>query len=148
MTVGIRKIENEAMRKALRLRVLRHVLTYFVALAVAPIAQADDPGDMVAPGVPAISGGSDSGADAGWAVMSGASLKGTLEAWSRNAGWTLVWDSGSDYELRASATFEGRFEEAVGKLVDGIYASNPHFTATLYRGNRVLHIEDQSFSRH
>lgn len=81
-----------------------------------------------------------------WAVMAGSSLKGTLERWSEVAGWTLVWDNRSDFQLRASATFRGGFEEAVGTLVDGIYLTNSGFTATLYRGNKVLHVQEQTLS--
>ncbi|WP_375264028.1 TcpQ domain-containing protein, partial [Palleronia sp.] len=54
----------------------------------------------------------------GWAVMSGASLKATLEGWTRAAGWTLIWDNAFDYRLRASAAFGGGFEEATGRLID------------------------------
>jgi len=77
----------------------------------------------------------------GWAAMSGGDLKGTLDGWSRVAGWTLVWDSPVNYRLRASAQFAGDFETAVASLVDTIHRSNPEVLVTLYRGNRVVHVE-------
>lgn len=77
----------------------------------------------------------------GWAAMSGGDLKGTLDGWSRAAGWTLVWDSPVNYRLRASAQFAGDFETAVASLVDTIHRSNPEVLVTLYRGNRVVHVE-------
>lgn len=77
----------------------------------------------------------------GWAAMSGSDLKGTLDGWSRAAGWTLVWDSQVNYRLRASAQFAGDFETAVASLVDTIHRSNPEVLVTLYRGNRVVHVE-------
>lgn len=77
----------------------------------------------------------------GWAAMSGSDLKGTLDGWSRAAGWTLVWDSPVNYRLRASAQFAGDFETAVASLVDTIHRSNPEVMVTLYRGNRVVHVE-------
>ncbi len=77
----------------------------------------------------------------GWAAMSGGDLKGTLDGWSRAAGWTLVWDSPVNYRLRASAQFAGDFETAVASLVDTIHRSNPEVMVTLYRGNRVVHVE-------
>ena len=77
----------------------------------------------------------------GWAAMSGSDLKGTLDGWSRAAGWTLVWDSPVNYRLRASAQFAGDFETAVASLVDTIHRSNPEVLVTLYRGNRVVHVE-------
>ena len=91
-------------------------------------------------------GGTGSGAPAvrtarGWAAMSGSDLKATLDGWSRAAGWTLVWDSPVNYRLRASAQFGGDFETAVASLVDTIHRSNPEVLVTLYRGNRVVHVE-------
>jgi hypothetical protein len=91
-------------------------------------------------------GGSGAGAPAvrtarGWAAMSGSDLKATLDGWSRAAGWTLVWDSPVNYRLRASAQFGGDFETAVASLVDTIHRSNPEVLVTLYRGNRVVHVE-------
>lgn len=77
----------------------------------------------------------------GWAAMSGSDLKGTLDGWARAAGWTLVWDSPVNYRLRASAQFGGDFETAVASLVDTIHRSNPEVLVTMYRGNRVVHVE-------
>lgn len=76
-----------------------------------------------------------------WAVLSGGSLKATLEGWARIAGWTVVWDNPLDYRLRASAIFEGVFEQAIADLVDAIHQERPELTVTLYRGNQVLHVE-------
>lgn len=81
-----------------------------------------------------------------WAVIKGAYLKATLEGWSREAGWDLIWDSSSDYQLGASAAFHEDFEGAVTHLIDSIYINNPEITATLYRGNKVLHIEERSLT--
>lgn len=81
-----------------------------------------------------------------WAVIKGAQLKATLEGWCREAGWDLIWDSSSDYQLGASAAFHEDFEGAVTHLIDSIYINNPEITATLYRGNRVLHIEERSLT--
>lgn len=89
------------------------------------------------PGVPGATG---TGRGA-WAVLSGGDLRGTLEAWAEGAGWTVVWDSPLNYRLRASARYDGGFEDAVGGLIDAIHLSNPELRATLYRGNQVLHVE-------
>lgn len=81
-----------------------------------------------------------------WAVIKNAYLKATLEGWCREAGWDLIWESSSDYQLGASAAFHEDFEGAVTHLIDSIYINNPEITATLYRGNRVLHIEERSLT--
>jgi hypothetical protein len=100
------------------------------------------------PSIPAFADSGGTGARApavrnahGWAAMSGSDLKSTLEGWSRAAGWTLVWDSPVNYRLRASAQFGGNFETAVASLVNTIHRSSPEVLVTLYRGNRVVHVQ-------
>lgn len=43
---------------------------------------------------------SDSAAGATWEVKSGANLRATLQEWSTNAGWTLVWGLPDDADFR------------------------------------------------
>ena len=100
------------------------------------------------PSIPAFADSGGTGARApavrnahGWAAMSGSDLKSTLDGWSRAAGWTLVWDSPVNYRLRASAQFGGNFETAVASLVNTIHRSSPEVMVTLYRGNRVVHVQ-------
>ena len=100
------------------------------------------------PSIPAFADSGGTGARApavrnahGWAAMSGSDLKSTLDGWSRAAGWTLVWDSPVNYRLRASAQFGGDFETAVSSLVNTIHRSSPEVLVTLYRGNRVVHVQ-------
>ena len=76
-----------------------------------------------------------------WPVPAGAYLRDTLADWSVSAGWTLIWDSPLDYRIRAGGRFAGRFEDAVTELVDAIHRGNPELSVTLYRGNRVVHVE-------
>lgn len=108
-------------------------------LASATPAAADGPGLPGARPAAATAGPSGSGA---WAVLSGGDLRGTLEAWAEGAGWTVVWDSPLNYRLRASARYGGGFEQAVAGLIDAIHLSNPELRVTMYRGNRVLHVEN------
>ena len=83
-----------------------------------------------------------------WAVMAGSTLKSTLEGWGRTSGegWTVIWDNPVDYRIRASATFYGSFEDAVGRLTDAIHQSNPELSVTLYRGNSVIHVTAASIT--
>lgn len=82
-----------------------------------------------------------SSASRGWAAMSGTTLKDTLEAWAMADGWTVVWDTETNYGLRASSTFNGTFVDAVKEIVDSIHVSNPELTVTVYTGNRVVHVQ-------
>lgn len=108
------------------------------ALLLSAPALADGPGrpGLIPGGVPGAGG-----LQGAWAVLAGGDLRATLEAWAAGAGWTVVWDSPTNYRLRASARYEGGFEQAVGGLVDAIHLSNPELRVTLYQGNQVLHVE-------
>lgn len=79
-----------------------------------------------------------------WAVLSQGGLRESLEGWARTAGWTVVWDSPIDYRIRVSAAFHGPFEEAVADLVDAVQQASPRLSVTLYRGDRVLHVDGQA----
>ena len=87
--------------------------------------------------------------DASWIVEAGAhkTLRGVLESWARQAGWTLVWNSTRDYAVGPSpekadrAVFRGRFLEAVDQLLAGD-TTRRTLSALAYKANRHLVIED------
>ena len=74
-------------------------------------------------------------------------LRGVLESWARQAGWTLVWNSARDYAVGSSseqagnAVFSGGFLEAVDQLLAGD-ATRRALSAFAYKANRHLVIED------
>lgn len=78
--------------------------------------------------------------------MSGSSLQETLNSWARQAGWSVDWVSESDYRLRTSVTFNGSFEDAVTRLLNGIYRQHPEINATLNRPNKVLVVQEAIMS--
>ena len=87
--------------------------------------------------------------DESWIVEAGANktLRGVLESWARQAGWTLVWNSARDYAVGSSpeqagnAVFHGGFLEAVDQLLAGD-ATRRALSAFAYKANRHLVIED------
>ena len=87
--------------------------------------------------------------DDSWIVEAGAhkTLRGVLESWARQAGWTLVWNSARDYAVGPSseqadnAVFRGGFLEAVDQLLAGD-TTRRTLTALAYKANRHLVIED------
>ena len=87
--------------------------------------------------------------DDSWIVEAGAhkTLRGVLESWARQAGWTLVWNSARDYAVGSSpeqagnAVFRGGFLEAVDLLLAGD-TTRRALSALAYRANRHLVIED------
>ena len=84
-----------------------------------------------------------------WMVEAGAhkTLRGVLENWARQAGWTLVWNSTRDYAVGSSpeqagnAVFRGGFLEAVDQLLAGD-TTRRTLSALAYQANRHLVIED------
>ena len=91
-----------------------------------------------------------------WMVEAGAhkTLRGVLESWARQAGWTLVWNSARDYAVGSSpeqagsspgqalrAVFRGGFLEAVDQLLAGD-TTRRTLSALAYKANRHLVIED------
>ena len=87
--------------------------------------------------------------DDSWIVEAGAhkTLRGVLESWARQAGWTLVWHAARDYAVGSSseqadnAEFSGGFLEAVDLLLAGD-TTRRTLSALAYRANRHLVIED------
>ena len=87
--------------------------------------------------------------DDSWIVEAEAhkTLRGVLESWARQAGWTLVWNSARDYavgsspEQADSAVFRGGFLEAVDQLLAGD-TTRRTLSALAYKANRHLVIED------
>ncbi len=87
--------------------------------------------------------------DDSWIVEAVAhkTLRGVLESWVRQAGWTLVWNSARDYAVGSSpeqadnAVFRGGFLEAVDQLLAGD-ATRRALSALAYKANRHLVIED------
>ena len=92
-----------------------------------------------------------------WMVEAGVhkTLRGVLESWARQAGWTLVWNSTRDYAVGSSAeqvpgsspgqalraVFHGGFLEAVDQLLAGD-TTRRTLSALAYKANRHLVIED------
>ena len=87
--------------------------------------------------------------DDSWMVEAGAhkTLRGVLESWARQAGWTLVWNAARDYAVGSSpeqagnAVFRGGFLEAVDQLLAGD-TTRRTLSALAYKANRHLVIED------
>ena len=84
-----------------------------------------------------------------WMVETGVhkTLRGVLESWARQAGWTLVWNSTRDYAVGSSpeqadnAVFHGGFLEAVDQLLAGD-TTRRALSALAYKANSHLVIED------
>lgn len=53
-----------------------------------------------------------------WIGEAGKTVRSTLEAWTKKAGWTFTHDLGKmDYEIKAPLRFEGSIYEAAAQLI-------------------------------
>ena len=76
--------------------------------------------------------------DGVWVARQGQTLRATLEAWGREAGWRVAWRADHEFTLMASAEFQGSFEDAAGTLIEAFANASPPIFGRLYSGNRVL----------
>jgi hypothetical protein len=55
-----------------------------------------------------------------WQLAQGARLRATLQDWTREAGWQLLWRYDTDLEVAAGANWSGSFEQAVRRLISAL----------------------------
>lgn len=79
-----------------------------------------------------------------WEVRKGTSLKETLQAWSKAAGWQdLNWEAHQDdVTFEADAKFQGDFVSAVKQLLKALPPS-VKLKADIFHENRLLVIGDR-----
>lgn len=77
-----------------------------------------------------------------WELAQG-SLRNQLEGWTQRAGYQLIWDTDTDLDMQARASFYGAFPVAVSQLFEGLHAEGFALTATIYQANKVLEVGDK-----
>lgn len=75
-----------------------------------------------------------------WVLSSGKSIKTSLDAWTRTAGWHLSWEVPSDYLVTIGATFKGDFKSAVSNFFKTAQASGIAIEGRLSEGNKTLRV--------
>lgn len=76
-----------------------------------------------------------------WDAKEGDNLRELLTAWSKKAGWKLLWNTNRNYVLSAGAMFKGKFTDVSSALVRAFARARPAPIATYYKGNRVIVVE-------
>ncbi len=72
-----------------------------------------------------------------WSIHPGG-LRIQLAAWAKQAGYQLVWNAKTDYDISAGATLYGSFNHVVTTLIDSLRGNRAAITAKIYAGNRTL----------
>ena len=73
-----------------------------------------------------------------WRVERGSSLFNTLSQWAADAGWSLVWNVDTTYQILSTATFSGDFISAVKQLFSSSGMQYIDVYLNFYTGNKVL----------
>ena len=84
-----------------------------------------------------------SSGQAAYELRRGETLKAALTRWTEDAGWTLVWRSGSDYTIDATIEFpQGtKLADAARDVLRAVWRQHPQVKGTVYKNN-VLVIEE------
>lgn len=77
-----------------------------------------------------------------WDIQAGTTLREQLRSWADNAGYSLVWEPQSNYELRNPASFTGSFEDAVRALFQALASDGLALRVTIYQGNNVIRVQE------
>lgn len=67
-------------------------------------------------------------------------LKTTVARWAASAGWQLSWELPVDYELEASTSIPGSFEEAMEAVAKSMNRAEMPMKMIFYRSNKVIRI--------
>ncbi len=73
-----------------------------------------------------------------WTVSGQTTLQATLQTWAETAGWTVYYETPTQYELPAAAELEGSFEEASARLIHLLRHRRPVPLLSLHPANRSL----------
>jgi len=85
-----------------------------------------------------------------WAGKKGQTLREVLKAWSDKAGVELLWSIDYDYRLSSDAGFNGKYEDAVGGLLERFSSVRPQPYGQLHQsqsGPRVLEVKSYDLTR-
>ncbi|MDE1151289.1 MAG: TcpQ domain-containing protein [Micavibrio sp.] len=89
-------------------------------------------------------------ANGDWTGKKGQTLREVLKAWSDKAGVELYWSIDYDYRLSADAGYDGKYEDAVGGLLDRFSSVRPQPYGQLHQsagGPRVLVVKSYDLTR-
>lgn len=73
-----------------------------------------------------------------WVVQRGDMLSNVLNRWAQTAGYTVVWDSSTDYMIQSNAALQGTFPDAVGQVIQSFADANPPVSAEFYVANKTV----------
>lgn len=73
-----------------------------------------------------------------WFAHGGNTVRTTLEAWGKKAGWTVVWNSDKDWTIPASFAHSGQFEAVATWMFRQLAAEGVLCKVRFYEGNQTV----------
>lgn len=75
-----------------------------------------------------------------WEIrISDGTISRTLQRWGKEGGYQVIWESPKDFPVMATATFTGKFEDALKAVIESLANTDSPVMATYYINN-VVHI--------
>lgn len=79
-----------------------------------------------------------------WVAAHGATLRSTIEDWSRKAGWVVTWnDERPDLRVIGTVRTEGSFTDAVKYIFDVYHRSGATYDVTLYAEQKLVLVRNK-----
>ncbi|MHC8441281.1 MAG: toxin co-regulated pilus biosynthesis Q family protein [Candidatus Eutrophobiaceae bacterium] len=75
-----------------------------------------------------------------WKIAQGKTLQTTLENWSTQAHWQLIWELPNDYQIKADSSYVGNYQQALEQLLEDLSSAGIALEAEMYTSNQVLRI--------
>jgi hypothetical protein len=77
-----------------------------------------------------------------WTIKSGSTLREALTSWAEQSGWQMSWEV-NDLVAGADVSVSGKFDTAVGMVVEALNRSGAGIRAIFYDANHVLRITEK-----
>jgi len=78
-----------------------------------------------------------------WIANGGSTLRAELLRWAERAGWRVVYDTTTDYQLIHDVPLPGRFDEAVAALVQLYEVADQPLIADIHIPQRLIYITNK-----
>jgi hypothetical protein len=77
-----------------------------------------------------------------WTLEAGVPLHSQLRGWAEQAGWQLEWKVPRSWIVPARTQFQGRFDEALERVVLSLTHQGKPLQLTLWEGNHVAEVSE------
>ncbi|APQ10989.1 pilus assembly protein PilL [Pseudomonas oryzihabitans] len=82
-----------------------------------------------------------------WDAPVGSTLRQSVEAWAKRAGWQVIWDADDlDYPIEAALHFRGTFAEAIAQVFPLYDSARRSFIVDGNSSQRIVHVSERKKS--